>query len=151
MKRFEFRLERLLQLRTSAERQQARMLRQSLEAEEHKRRALEEVVSRHEEARRQLERYGPSNALAGTLVNLVRTVDALATQEQVASEKLRIVARQVGAERDRYRQARQARRVLERLRERRRMAWGLKNTREEQAVMDEVAALQAQRNGARIQ
>lgn len=151
MKRFEFRLDRLLQLRTSAERQQARMLSKSLQTEEHKRWALEEVVARHEEAQRQLDRYGPSKALAGTLVNLVRTVDAFAAQEKAASEELRNATRQAGAERDRYQQARQARRVLERLRERRRVGWEIEGMREEQAMMDEVAALQARRSGAGIQ
>lgn len=150
MKRFGFRLERLLQLRTSAERQQARMLSESLQTEEHKRRALEGVVARHEEAQRQLEEYGPSKALAGTLVNLVWTVDAVATQEQVASEELCNATRQAAAERERYRQARQARRVLERLRERRRVEWGIGDMREEQAMMDEVAARQARRSGAGI-
>lgn len=151
MKRFEFRLERLLQLRTSAERQQGRILSESLQVEEHKRRVFEKVVAGHEEAQRQLERYGSSKARAGTLVNLVRTVDAFTTQEQVASEELRNAARQVGAERDRYRQARQARRVLERLRERRRAGWEIESTREEQAMMDEVAAVQARRSSAGIQ
>lgn len=149
MKRFEFRLERLLQLRTSAERQQARMLSKSLQTEEHKRRALAEVVARHEEAQRQLERHG--KALAGTLVNLVWTLDAFATQEQVASEELRNATRQVGVERERFRQAHQERRVLERLRERRRVGWETAGMREEQAMMDEVAALQVRRSGAGIQ
>ncbi len=149
MKRFEFRLERLLQLRASAERQQARMLSESLQTEEHKRRALEEVVARHEEAQRQLERHGKT--LAGTLVNLVWTVDAFATQEQVAGEELRNATRQAGVERERFRQAHQARRVLERLRERRRVGWEIAGMREEQAMMDEVAALQVRRSGAGIQ
>lgn len=148
MKRFEFRLERLLQLRTSAERQQARMLSKSLQTEEHKRRALAEVVARHEEAQRQLERHGKT--LAGTLVNLVWTVDAFATQEQVASEELRNATQQAAAERERFRQAHQARRVLERLRERRRVGWETAGMREEQAMMDEVAALQVRRSGAGI-
>jgi flagellar export protein FliJ len=127
------------------------MLSESLQAEDHKRRALEEVVARHEEARRQLERHGPSKALAGTLVNLVQTVDAFETQEKVASEELRDATRQVGAERDRYRQAHRARRTLERLRERRRAGWEIEGMREEQGMMDEVAALQARRSGAGIQ
>ena len=150
MKRFEFRLERLLQLRTSAERQQARMLSEALQTEQQKRCALEEVVARHEEAQRQLERCGPNKALAGTLVNMFRTVDAFVTQEQVANEVLRNATRQAAAERDRYRQARQARCVLERLRERQRVGWESEGMREEQAMMDEVAAGLARRSGAEI-
>ncbi len=51
------------------------------------------------------------------------------------------------AERSQFEQARMARRVIERLREQRREAWGEELSRHEQGVSDEVGLQRSQRNG----
>ncbi len=150
MKRFGFRLERLLDLRSSAERHQARVLGDALQQEDRARQELEQIATRRAEARRQMEQYGPSHARAGTLLNLVQTVDAFLIQERAAGEVLRDASRRVGIERDRYQEALREKRVLERLRKRARTEWALSVAREEQAASDEVAGRRASRNGLKI-
>ncbi len=144
MKRFSFRLDRVLQLREMAEREQARALARALREEEDRRAAAEAGEARLAEAREQFSTTPRELSQAGTLQNLELTIDAL-------SEKLRDLAadhekslEQVERERHQFEQARMARRVIERLREHRKEAWGEELSRDEQRASDETGLQRAQ-------
>lgn len=139
MKRFAFRLERVLELRQAAEKERARELAQALNEEESEREALRQGLVRLAEARTQLAGSAGSAPRAGTLRNLELSVTLLSRQaEELQTSHERSLER-LEAERQHYEQARRDRRVLERLREQRREAWVGEYTRWEQAISDETA------------
>lgn len=143
MKRFTFRLERLLKLRRTFEREQAKTLGRVIQAEERERENREQQEVRHAEARRQLAELSPEGTRAGLLVNLERSVRAIGKQADAARETHRRAVEQVTHERERYTEVRKDRRTLERLREKKRADWETETTRQEQAAIDEVAARQS--------
>ncbi|HWA59608.1 MAG TPA: flagellar export protein FliJ [Gemmatimonadales bacterium] len=137
MKQFTFRLERLLQLREAAEKERARQLGEALREEEERREALRASQARLAEARGQLS--SPSSGLtqAGTLRNLELSVEMLAGQARSLEDHHQKSLERVEEERTRFEQARVARRVIERLREHRKEAWGVEANRVEQVLNDE--------------
>jgi flagellar export protein FliJ len=137
MKRFAFRLERLLQLREAAEKERARQLGEALKDEEQRREALRESQERLADAQDQLSSTPREMSQAGTLRNLELTVDALAGQARSLEDTHEQSVERVEEERVRFEQARVARRVIERLREHRREAWEVEVNRHEQGVNDE--------------
>jgi flagellar export protein FliJ len=139
MKRFVFRLERLLQLRESAERDQARILADALREEEAARGRLRVSQARLAEAETQYRTTPRDLSQAGTLQNLELTIQALAREAGGLSEVHDQSIQQVEQERHQFEQARMARRVIERLREHRRDAWGENVSRLEQSESDDVA------------
>ena len=147
MKRFAFRLERLLQLREAAERAQARQLADALRQEEAHREAARESEIRLAEARAQFATTPRELSQAGTLRNLELAIDALADQARESSQTHEQSLERVASERHEFEQARMARRVIERLREHRRETWGDELTRYEQGESDENALQRARSNG----
>ncbi|HEU4587368.1 MAG TPA: flagellar FliJ family protein [Gemmatimonadales bacterium] len=139
MKRFHFRLDRLLQLRAAAEQERARALGR---ARQHaaERREVAEASARHVlEVVQQLAATPSDLRTAGTLRNLMLTLDA-AKLAQTAAEQAHVEAEAaLTAELASYDEARQARRALERLRDERRAAWEREAGRVEQQTVDEVA------------
>jgi flagellar protein FliJ len=137
VKQFSFRLQRLLQLREAAEKERARDLGEALREEEARRAALRESQERLAEAQNQLASTPKEMSQAGTLRNLELTLQALdgeaRTRESSHEQSMEVVEE----ERLRFEQARVARRVIERLREHRREAWGIEVNRMEQAMNDE--------------
>jgi flagellar export protein FliJ len=144
MKRFAFRLERLLQLRELAERDQARLLAQALREEEARREALVDSERRLAEARAQFATTPRELSQAGTLQNLDLTIEVLASTMRELNQSHEQSLERVEAERHQFEQARMARRVIERLREHRREAWGSEMSRYEQGESDETAIQRAQ-------
>jgi flagellar protein FliJ len=140
MKRFTFRLERLLQLREAAEKDQARQLGDALREEARRREAVAQSHERLAEARRQFAETPGEMTRAGTLRNLELAINALAGQARSMEATHEQSLERVEAERHQYEQARVARRVLERLREHRKEAWGVEMSRKEQSVTDEAAS-----------
>jgi flagellar export protein FliJ len=139
LKRFAFRLERVLELRQAAEKERARELAQALNEEEAGREALRQGVARLAEARTQLSGTTGAGPRAGTLRNLELSVIVLSRQaEELQASHERCLER-LEAERQHYEQSRRDRRVLERLREQRREAWAGEYQRWEQAISDETA------------
>lgn len=139
MKRFAFRLERVLELRHAAEKERARELAQALNEEESDREALHQGLVRLAGARAQLAGSTVSAPRAGTLQNLEMSITLLSRQaEELQASHERSLER-LEAERQHYEQARRDRRVLERLREQRREAWAGEYQRWEQAISDETA------------
>jgi flagellar export protein FliJ len=143
MKRFTFRLDRLLQLREAAERERARLLGEAMRDEEARRQAVRESEERLSEARSQLMGTPTQLSQAGTLRNLVLTVDALAVRSQELTVTHEQSLERLELERHQFEHARMDRRVLERLKAQRREAWGEAYGHWEQGVIDESAALRA--------
>ncbi len=137
MKQFSFRLERLLQLREAAEKERARQLGEALREEEARREALRRSQRRLEEARGQLTSTPTELNQAGTLRNLELSVEMLAGQARSLEDTHARSLEKVDQERSLFEQARVARRVIERLREHRREAWGVEANRVEQGLNDE--------------
>lgn len=137
MKQFTFRLERLLQLREAAEKERARQLGEALREEETRREELLASQARLEEARDQLSSTPTELNQAGTLRNLDLSLEMLAGQARSLENTHAESVEKVEEERTRFEQARVARRVIERLREHRREAWGVEANRVEQGLNDE--------------
>ncbi len=139
MKRFAFRLERILELRQAAEKERARELAQALNEEEAGREALRQGETRLAEARAQLSGTARVGLRAGTFRNLELSVSALTRQADELAATHEQALERLEAERQQYEQARRDRRVLERLREQRRVAWTGEYQRWEQGINDETA------------
>jgi len=146
MKRFVFRLERLLNFRHSMEMEQARRLGDVQRVEQERQRAADQARARLANAESQLESAPPEHRTAGTIANLGVLVDAAREANNVAQSKHREAALRTEEERIRYEQARKARRTMERLREHRHGEWQLEANHEEQDAIDEVA-LRKHRSG----
>jgi len=144
MKRFAFRLERLLQLREASEKERARELGQASREEERRRAAVLESEARLIEARAQFKTTPRELSQAGTLQNLELTMESLSANVRQLSETHEQSLERLEAERHQFEQARKARRVIERLREHRRVAWGEEHSRYEQRVSDETARQRSQ-------
>lgn len=145
MKRFVFRLERLLQLREAAERDQARVLAGALRHEEAQLKRLRASEAQLAEAEAQYHTTPRDLSQAGTLQNLELTIQALARETRSQGEAHDQSLQQLERERHQFEQARMARRVIERLREHRRDAWGESVSRLEQSENDDVALERARR------
>ncbi len=144
MKRFAFRLERLLQLREASEKERARELGQARREEEQRRAAVLESEARLIEAREQFQTTPRELSQAGTLQNLELAMESLSENVRRLSETHEQSLERLEAERQQFEQARMARRVIERLREHRRLAWGEELSRYEQGVSDETALQRSQ-------
>lgn len=142
MKRFSFRLERLLEFRHSMEREGARRLGEAQRAQEEQRRRVEECAARVADAQAQLAAAPPHCRTAGTLTNLTLLLDAARAAHTYAIAAHREAMTRVDAERVKYEEARQARRTIERLRDRRFEDWQQAVVREDQQVIDEIALRQ---------
>lgn len=149
MKRFSFRLERLLQLRQSAEREMARLLGVALRAEEAAKLTADAGQARLEEARDQLTRIARAPAQAGLLRNLELSVEQLSHQLRLLNEAHAKCVAKVDVERIQFEEARMAKRVIERLKQQRREAWNVELARYEQGLSDESASFLARENSTR--
>lgn len=142
MKRFAFRLERLLEFRHAMEREGARRLGEAQRVQEEHRRAVAACAARVAEAESQLAAAPPDCRIAGTLANLTLLLDAARAAHGAAVAAHAETLARVEAERTRYEEARQARRTIERLRERRLEDWQQAVIREDQAAIDDIALRQ---------
>lgn len=139
MKRFAFRLERLLGLRAATEREEARVFGAKARAAEDAGRCAAAGSALEREAARQAASARGIPTPAGAIANLGIAVDLAAT------ERARSATAQVEAEAERegarlnYQTARIERRVLERLKEVRHADWNVEASREDRRAMDEVA------------
>jgi flagellar export protein FliJ len=147
MKRFAFRLERLLQLRESAEKEKARLLGVALQDEEAAKQVMLAAQARLEEARGQYTRISVAPAQAGLLRNLELSIEQLTHQWNLASEVHAKALAQVEVARNEFEEARMAKRVIERLKDQRREAWNQELARYEQSLSDETASFLARENG----
>jgi flagellar export protein FliJ len=142
MKRFQFSMQKVLNLRMQELRQAERGLVLAIEAEEVARRILRDAESHlaFQTARASERENGPFTAAAFSMLRkhlayLGRQVQALALQWQGANERV-VEARAA------VREAHQRLKTLERLRERRYTEYLLAHERAEQMALDEFAARQ---------
>lgn len=149
MKRFRFRLERLLQLRESTERERARELGAALHDEAARRAEALAGEGRLAEAHAQRSGTSGGMAQAGTLRNLDLAIEALARTSRALSDQHERSLEKVEHEHRQFEQARMAKRVLERLREQRHDAWLEAYKRWEQEQNDEAAGQRAHGRGMR--
>lgn len=139
MKNFSFRLERVLQLRIVAEQAQAKRLAEARRVEAEKRLFSEAGIARVAEAIEQLAATPSDLRTAGSLSNLILTVEAARARAAAATAEHREALARLDAEITSFEESRQARRAIERLREQRLEAWQRETERTEQGMMDEVA------------
>jgi flagellar export protein FliJ len=147
VKRFTFRLERLLQIREAAEQEKARLLGVALREEETAKQAAIDGQARLDQARDQLTRISQAPAQAGLLRNLELSVEQLTHQLRQLNEAHAKTVAQVDAERILFEEARMAKRVIERLKQQRRETWNQELARYEQSLSDETASFLARENG----
>lgn len=139
MKRFVFRLERVLQLRADAEQECARTLATAAQAELARR---QERSAREADVERIGQQIAPTpgqTVQVGMLRALGLTATAAAAQLEQVEHSHEAAHKALDAERVKYSDAQVQRRVLEKLRERRHDAWSRDAARHEQAEQDEVA------------
>ncbi len=139
MKRFVFRLDRLLHLRTTAERERGRALVEAMREEEAQRQAWRESAERLAQATAQLGRIQRDLSTAGNLRNLELSVNACTAVVRESETAHLAAMTNVEAEIRSFEEARMARRAIERLREQRRLTWGESVSRHEQQETDETA------------
>jgi flagellar protein FliJ len=139
MKRFTFRLDRVLKLRSRLEREQARALAGALREEEARRARLEAAAARLGRSCEHVAGAAGQVAPAGTLRNLGLAMNAAAESVRAAEETHRAAVDSLQTEMDKFGEARRDRRVVERLRERRHEAWEVESSRHEQKEMDGIA------------
>lgn len=143
MKNFSFRLERVLQLRLLGEQAQARRLAEARQVEAERRLFSEAGAARVAEAIAQMGATPSDLRTAGTLSNLILTVEAARTRAAEATAAHREALATLESEITSFEEARQARRAIERLKEQRLEVWHRDAERAEQGIMDEVASRQA--------
>jgi flagellar export protein FliJ len=139
MKGFLFRLERVLHLRTRAERERAQALGHALRDEEARRVAREEAEDRLRRSGDQVAEASEGVTNAGTLRIMGLAVQAAAGQLEAATLSHVAAEDSVRQEQQRFGEARRDRRVLERLREQRKETWDRETARQEQKDHDSAA------------
>lgn len=137
MSGFKFSLQRILELRASAEKLQAAIMQREAAAEGARRRASEESAANLDRV------HDQTSEIAAAPAGLWRAYElsaeaARARQEQDA-DALREAEASRQAQQERFTDARQARRALELLREKQVAEWSIAAARAEQADTDEVA------------
>lgn len=147
MKRFSFRLERLLQIREAAEQEQARLLGVALHDEEMAKQIAADARAKLDESRGQYARISVAPAQAGLLRNLELSIEQLSHQANLLREAHGKTLEKVDEARAAFEEARMAKRVIERLKEQRREAWTQELARYEQSLSDETASFLARENG----
>lgn len=139
MKKFRFRLDRLLDLRSRKEREQAEVFGRALRDESASREALEQAQERLGTAREQAAPEPGRVTSAGVLNNLGLTVAAATSHADAAAASQDDAERALAAERARWEATQRDRRVIERLREKRFEDWTRELGQKEQQEMDGLA------------
>jgi len=148
MKRFNFRLQNLLHLRESLEKMQGAELGQAERTEGALRVTAEQSGTRLAAIEEQA--AGPAGAAraAGLWHVVGLSVEAARANADLAAEELRLAEEQRALELERFNEARTARRVLEKLRERRAADWDVEVGRAERREFeDQVIARLPQKDG----
>ncbi len=136
MKRFSFRLERLLQLRERAERTQAAELGAAMRAEETQRAALERA---REALERAVERGATEPFTVGTMRTRELAREAISQRIEVEQEALDLATGKRAEEQLLWQDKRRDRRSVEKLKEKRFDAWREDASRDEQKTIDGLA------------
>ena len=145
MSRFQFGLQKVLDLREQQEREQARALADAERRMETARKRLEEVREiRDAEAQKLMRAHGESRRV-GHLHNLNRAIEQLSERVTGAEAACREASRKVESTRSDLLDAMTQRQVMDTLREKKESAWRLAMKGDEQRRMDELALSRFQR------
>lgn len=136
MKRFTFRLDRLLNLRRQVETDKARALAQARRREEAARQTSEEASAHLERCQEQLPGSAAEVSAAGTLHNLGLAVQTAAVEAAVADDNHRSAEDQVHVVQEAFGTARQERLMVEKLRDKRHEDWATDAKHEERKEYD---------------
>jgi flagellar export protein FliJ len=139
MKNFSFRLERVLQLRMTAEQAQARRVADARQDEATSRRQADEAAARVAEAIDQMAATPAALSTAGNLGNVMLVLESARARSAAAAVAHREASARLEIELLSFEQARQARRAIEKLREQRYAQWQTETGRTDQQLTDEVA------------
>lgn len=141
------RLERLLHLRSVAEREQARELAEAIRSEEQRRQGSQEASARLDRCGQQLLSAAGDVQSAGTLRHMGAAVRTAAWDAHRAEVSHTASTEALRSEQEKFNEARKERRVVERYRERRQELWDLEAARLEQKRMDEIERHQRAQRG----
>lgn len=139
MKRFAFRLERLLQLRERAERTQAAELGAAMREEEARRQTLEQAEAALERATEQGASAAQEPLTAGTLQSMEYAKQAMAVRVAAEAEALAAASEKREVEQLSWQDRRRDRRTVEKLKEKRLDTWREDMSRDEQKTIDDLA------------
>lgn len=140
MKRFRFRLERLLALREQAERLQAAALGTAMRDEQREREALARARETETRAADQAAQLGAAETTtAGARAHLDLVRHAAGRVAESAEEEVASASARTDVERQAFGETRRDRRTVERLKEKRQVTWIDELGREERKDMDDVA------------
>ena len=145
MNGFRFDLQKVLELRETEEKEQARALADAERQAEQARRQLAEIRAiRDEEASKLMRSHGEARAV-GHLRNLGTVIDQIAEQVKRAEAAVKEAARAVDSSRTHLVEAMKERRVMDQLRDRKREAWEAEQKDHEQKQTDQLALERFQR------
>lgn len=139
MKRFAFRLERLLQLRERAERTQAAELGAAMREEEARRQTLEQAEAALARATEQGASAAQEPLTAGTLQSMEYAKQAMAVRVAAEAEALAAASEKREVEQLSWQDRRRDRRTVEKLKEKRLDTWREDMSRDEQKTIDDLA------------
>lgn len=147
MKRFTFRLDRVLELREAAERMQAGALGRAAQDADERRRDSEASASKLEAVQDQVGSNLDGPTAAGLRTALGLTMQAAQARLDEDAAALQEAEDQHAAEMEKFTEARMARRAIERLKEQRAADWAEQANRAEQNDIDEIAQRRPNRGG----
>jgi len=140
VKRFTFRLDKLLRLKREAEDELAQRLSEVLRAAELKKKQANESATRRCDAEQQMARLRTEPRPAGAVSAAERALRAVRGRADSDVREHRAAASEVERERRRFHVAQQERKSLARLREKQYAEWVVEMGRLEQAEVDEIAS-----------
>lgn len=145
--KFNFRLQKLLGLREAVEKQQATIFGAAAETEAQQQLKSERSAEQLDQIQSQLSQPTTESIPAGLYHAYGLTVEAAAARAEQDQAGLKEAQAERAAEEARYHEARIARKVVERLKERKESEWQSEIQQAEQKELDEVARQRGQQNG----
>jgi flagellar export protein FliJ len=140
MKRFSFRLSRLLNVKHGLEQLEAKKLTEASETADQRLRAAEESNARKRAAEDQMTRVRQEPMAAGVMHVMERALRAVRGRAQADGRDYQSAIAEVETQRGRYLEARRERHALERLRDKQRRVWEQEVSSMEQKEMDGTAS-----------
>lgn len=139
MKKFRFPLERLLRIRKTLEREQARLLHEHVVIADGCRQAYRNSMDERDAMVSQLGVENATPLTAGTLANLGLTVEGADDAITRCRSVLENAEENVRVEAEKYRDVRRDLRAIEKMQERQRQRWVVASLRSDQKEFDEIA------------
>lgn len=139
MSGFDFKLEKVLDLRKQEERVRAESLARARREADDARRAMRDLEELRKDGRTRLTQAHGGSRPIGQLQNLEWVLGRLENELEAAQQKVRAADEEMVARTTDFQEAVRDRQALDRLREKQMEGWKAHQAREEQKAMDEVA------------